>query len=137
MQGFRRADLVRQLRELDVEAAVAAAEPYDREMLAEALGVPPPAPPPPPGAGRGSRRTLAKTGSGVGSFRGTARAGLAAEGSGRLGREGSGSLGAIGGKGAEGDGGAAAILDCAPGAAGRALARQLQLALLLRPMDGT
>ncbi|KAG2440302.1 hypothetical protein HXX76_004413 [Chlamydomonas incerta] len=133
-KGFKRADLVRQLRELDVAAVVAAVESWDQGVLAEALGVPrPPAP--------GSAAALAVAAARASAANAAAAASAAADGVGGMRRapsmKRSGSMAQ--GRSAPSPGGGAGdeLAEPADGcAAGRALARQLQLALLLRPMDG-
>ncbi len=107
-QGFRRADLVKQLRELDVAAAAASADPWDRPVLAAALGVTPAA------------LAAAVAHKASGGLRGGSRRAIAPA-----------TDGAYAGGGKEDEAAAPG-----PGPRAHALARQLALALLLRPMDG-
>ncbi|GLI59198.1 hypothetical protein VaNZ11_001033, partial [Volvox africanus] len=155
-KAFTRGDLVRQLRELDVAEVVAEAEEHDKEVLAEVLGVPLPQPPaaPAPGGPANTGASIAASSDPAGQ--GRRRTSAADEqhphphshphphthSSTHPHHRASGShprfSRATGGGSGSGSG-CATGLD--PGeddgySGGRALARQLQLALLLRPMDG-
>ncbi|GFR45582.1 hypothetical protein Agub_g6976 [Astrephomene gubernaculifera] len=143
-KSFHRADLVKQLRELDLSVTVSTADIHERDALASVLGVPPPAPPPsPPRPGTIAAADAAADAEGGPPSASSASASSTGISSAvrRGSRSPSRRTGGTGGTGSVNS--ATGIVPARPdpgeddaGAAGRALVRQLQLALLLRPMDG-